>query len=76
MFNLNDRSKDYKQRWKEHLERMLDSRLAKAVGYRSVSQKAMAEAKAQQAASSLHCDMRMKKRKYVILIPFEIQTEQ
>ena len=31
VFNLNEKLKDYKQRWKEHLKRMSDSRLAKEV---------------------------------------------
>ena len=29
VFNLNERRKYYNQRWKEHLERMSDSRLSK-----------------------------------------------
>ena len=31
VFNLNEKLKDYKQRWKGRLERMSDSRLAKQV---------------------------------------------
>ena len=31
VFNLNEKLKDYKQRWKEHLERTLYSRLTKQV---------------------------------------------